>query len=44
MPDQDAAARKEHLGTFAAGEENTPDKDAAERTHAGTFGDTEPTA
>ena len=31
-------------GTFAAGEETTPDKDAAERTHPGTFGDTEPTA
>ena len=31
-------------GSFAAGEETTPDKDAAERTHPGTFADTEPTA
>ena len=42
-PEKDAADRKEHPGTFAAGEETTPEKDAAERTHPGTFGDTEPT-
>jgi hypothetical protein len=30
-------------GSFAAGEETTPEQDAAERTHPGTFGDTEPT-
>lgn len=31
-------------GSVAAGEERTPKKDAAERTHPGASGDTEPTA
>ena len=31
-------------GSFASGEETTPEKDAEERAHPGSFGDTEPTA
>lgn len=31
-------------GSFVAGEEATPEKDAEKRSHPGTFGDTKPTA
>jgi hypothetical protein len=38
------AEDRQHRGSFASGEERTPDKDAEQRVHPGTFADTEPEA
>jgi DNA-binding MarR family transcriptional regulator len=43
-PDQAGRYARNDPGSFAAGEEQTPEKDAENRSHPGTFGDTEPTA
>ena len=43
-PDQAGRYARNDPASFAAGEETTPEKDAAERGNPGSFGDEEPKA